>query len=114
MKANILFVGLNPNTNVQEKTPEICTFHGWCFKNKEHQKYLNVETGLLFSRTLIKFLATRLVPLLVFTKRSNLTYVVMLVAVYLIYRNLPQLLSILCLFKLAELMCFHIKCSAKC
>jgi len=28
MKANILFVGLNPNTNVQEKTPEICTFHG--------------------------------------------------------------------------------------
>jgi len=23
MKANVLFVGLNPNTNVQEKTPEI-------------------------------------------------------------------------------------------
>jgi len=22
MKANLLFVGLNPNTNVQEKTPE--------------------------------------------------------------------------------------------
>jgi len=27
MKANFLFVGLNPNTNVQEKTPETCTFH---------------------------------------------------------------------------------------
>jgi len=67
MKANFLFVSSNPNTNVQEKTPEICTFHGWCFKNK---KYLNVETRLLFSPALIKFLATRLVPLLVFTKRS--------------------------------------------
>jgi len=40
MKANILFVGLNPDTNVQEKTPEICTFHGWCIENMEHQKYL--------------------------------------------------------------------------
>jgi len=40
MKANLLFVGLNPNINVQEKTSEICTFHGWCFKNKKHQKYL--------------------------------------------------------------------------
>ena len=60
MKANFLFVGLNPHTNVLEKTPEICTFHGWCFKNKEHQKYLKVETRLLFSPALIKFLATRL------------------------------------------------------
>jgi len=42
---------------------------GWCFKNKE-QKYLNVETRLWFSPALIKFLATRLVALLVFTKRS--------------------------------------------
>jgi len=41
MKANFLFVGLN--TIVQEKTPETCTFHGWCFENKEQQKYLNVE-----------------------------------------------------------------------
>jgi len=70
MKANILFVGLNPDTNVQEKTPEICTFHGWCIENKEHQKYLNVEIRLLFSPAVIKFLATRLVPLLVFAKRS--------------------------------------------
>jgi len=70
MKANFLFVGLNLNTNVQEKTPETCTFHGWCFKNKEHQKYLNVETRLLFSAALIKFLATGLIPLLVYTKRS--------------------------------------------
>jgi len=46
MQGNFLFVGLNPNTNVQEKTPEICTFHGWCFKNKKHLKYLNVGTQL--------------------------------------------------------------------
>jgi len=39
-------------------------------KNKEHQKYLNVETQLLFSPVQINFLAMRLVPLLVFTKRS--------------------------------------------
>jgi len=36
MKANVLAVGLNLNTVVQEKTPETSTFHGWCFKNKEH------------------------------------------------------------------------------
>jgi len=78
MKANFLFVDLNPNTNVQEKTPEICTFHGCCFKNKEHQKYFNVETRLLFSAALIKFLATRLVTLLVFNKRSCFVF-------YLIY-----------------------------
>jgi len=28
MKANFLFVGLNLNTVVQEKTPETSTFHG--------------------------------------------------------------------------------------
>jgi len=27
MKADFLFVGLNLNTIVKEKTPEICTFH---------------------------------------------------------------------------------------
>jgi len=47
MKANFLFVGYL-DTIVQEKTPETCTFHGWRFKNKENQKYLNVETRLLF------------------------------------------------------------------
>jgi len=36
MKANFLVVSLNLNTVVQEKTPETSTFHGWCFKNKEH------------------------------------------------------------------------------
>ena len=36
MKADFLFVGLNLNTIVQEKTPERCALHGWCFKNKEH------------------------------------------------------------------------------
>jgi len=38
MKADFLFVGLNLNlnTSVQEKMPEIFTFHGWYFKNKEH------------------------------------------------------------------------------
>jgi len=36
MKAGLLFVGLNPNTIVQEATPETCTFRGWCFENKEH------------------------------------------------------------------------------
>jgi len=76
MKANFLFVGLNANTNVQEKTLEIRKFHGWWFKNKEHQKYLNVEIRLLFSAALVKFLAARLVPLLAFTKRSfDLVYV---------------------------------------
>jgi len=70
MNTNFLFVDLNPNTNAQEKRPDICTFHGWWFKNKEHQKFLNAEIRLLFSPALIKFLATRLVPLLVFTKRS--------------------------------------------
>jgi len=35
MKADILFVGLNLKTYVQEKTPETCTFHGCCFKNKK-------------------------------------------------------------------------------
>jgi len=34
-ESNFLFVGLNLNAIVQEKTPERCTFHGWCFKNKE-------------------------------------------------------------------------------
>jgi len=63
MKADFLFVGLNLNTIVQEKTLETCTFHGWCFKNKDHYKYLNVETRLLFSPAL----ATRLVALLVYT-----------------------------------------------
>jgi len=33
MKAEFLFVGVNLNTYVQEKTQETCTFHGW---NKEH------------------------------------------------------------------------------
>jgi len=28
LKADFLFVGLNLNTIVQEKTPEACTFHG--------------------------------------------------------------------------------------
>jgi len=74
VKANFLFVDLNPNTNVQEKTPEICTFHRWCFENKEHQKYLHVETRLLFSPAIIKFLATRLVALLVFTKTSSFVF----------------------------------------
>jgi len=96
MKANLLFVGLNPYINVQEKTSEICTFHGWSFKNKKHQKYLNVETQLLFSPAPIKFLATRLVPLLVFTKRSCVLFLIwsmswLFVAVHHIYRNWPSL-----------------------
>ena len=37
MKSYFSFVGLYLNTIVQEKTPETCTFHGWCFKMKEHQ-----------------------------------------------------------------------------
>ena len=53
MKANFLFVGLNLNTIVQEKTAETFTFHRWCFENKEHYKYLNVKTRL-FSPALIK------------------------------------------------------------
>jgi len=86
LKANFLFASLNPNTNLQEKTPEICTFRGWCFKNKKHQKYLNVETGLLFSPALIKFMATRLVPLLVFTKRPFVFDLICVVIVFdLIY-----------------------------
>jgi len=36
MKAHFLFVGLNRNAIVQEKTPETCALHGWWFKNKEH------------------------------------------------------------------------------
>ena len=36
MKADFLFVGLNLNAIVQEKTPETFTFHGWCFENKKH------------------------------------------------------------------------------
>ena len=36
MKAEFLFVGLNLSAIVQEKTPETCTFHEWCFKNKKH------------------------------------------------------------------------------
>jgi len=36
MKGDFLFVGLNLNTIVQQKKPETCTFHGRCFKNKEH------------------------------------------------------------------------------
>ena len=50
MKVNFLFVDLNLSTIVREKTLETCTFRGWCFKNKEHKKYLNVETRLLFSQ----------------------------------------------------------------
>jgi len=37
MKALFLFVDLNLNTIVQEKTSETCTFHERCFKNKEHK-----------------------------------------------------------------------------
>jgi len=40
-------------------------------KNKEHKKYLNVETRLLFSTALMEFLDPRLVALLVFTKKSS-------------------------------------------
>jgi len=36
MKADFLFVRLNLNTVVQGKTPETCTFHGWCFESNEH------------------------------------------------------------------------------
>jgi len=37
MKADFLFAELNLSTYGQEKTPETCTFHGWCFiKNKDH------------------------------------------------------------------------------
>jgi len=127
MKADFLFVGLNMNAMIQEKTPEISTFHVWSFKNKEHQKYLNVETRLLFSPPLIKFLATRLVAPLVFTKRSCGLFVIwsmwwLLVTVHFIYRNWPnfnwlsQFLSIIVSIwaQLSDLMCFHIKCSAKC
>ena len=97
MKADFLFVGWTLNAIVQEKTPETCTFHGWWFENKEHQK-CNVETRLLFSAALIKFLATRLVPLPVFTKRSCALFLTDLcgdwVAVYFIYRNWPSLNSL--------------------
>jgi len=61
LKADFLFVELNLSTNFQAKTPETCTFHGLCFKKKKHQKYLNVETRLLFSPDLMNILATRLV-----------------------------------------------------
>jgi len=37
MKAEFLFVDLNLSTVVREETPETCTFHGWCFKDKEHK-----------------------------------------------------------------------------
>jgi len=68
MKADFLFVGLNLNTYVQEKTPETCTFHGWCFK-KEHEKYLNVEIRLVVVfPSPNKILATRLDALLVLLK----------------------------------------------
>jgi len=70
MKTDFLFVGLNLNTIVQEKTPKPCTFHGCCFKNKKHQKYINVKTRLLFSPALIKLIGMRLVPLQVYTKRN--------------------------------------------
>jgi len=60
MKADFVFVYLNLNTIVQEKKPETCTFHGWYFKNKEHHKYLNVGTRLLFT-PILKFLSTHLV-----------------------------------------------------
>jgi len=65
LKTDFLFAGLNPNTVVQKKTPDKCTFYGCCFKNMWHS---NVETQLLCAAT-IKFLATRLsdcMPLLCF------------------------------------------------
>ena len=61
MKADSLFVGLNLNTYAQAKTLETCTFHGWCFKNKEHEKYLNVETRLVVFSNPIKILVALLV-----------------------------------------------------
>jgi len=36
MEIDLLFVGLNRNTIVQEKAPETWKFYGWCFENKEH------------------------------------------------------------------------------
>jgi len=123
MKADFLYVGLNLDTIVQEKTSETCTFNGWCFINKKHSKYLNVKSRL-FSPALIKFLATCLVALLVFTKRSCALFLIwsmsdeLLVAVYFIYRNWPnlnwfsQFFSIIVSLKLSEWMSFHIKCSA--
>jgi len=36
MKADFLFAGLNLEHNCSGETPETRTFHGWCFKNKEH------------------------------------------------------------------------------
>jgi len=69
----------------------------WMMLYKEGAlKYVNVETRLLFSPALIKFLATRQVALIVFTKRSCALFLIwsmwwLLVAVYYIYRNWPNL-----------------------
>jgi len=91
-ESRLLFVDLNLSTIVREKAPEICTFHGWWFKNRKHKKCLNVETRLLFSPALINFLATRLVALLVFTKTSCGLFLIwsmwwLLAAADFIYRN---------------------------
>jgi len=39
---------INSTSLSRKKTPEKCTFYGWCFKNKRI-KYLNTETWLLFA-----------------------------------------------------------------
>jgi len=96
MNTNFLFVGLNLNTIVQEKTPKTCTFHGWCFENKKHQKYINVETRLLFSPALIKLIGYALgFTASIYQKKLcfafALIYVVIISSSIFIFRNLPNL-----------------------
>jgi len=48
MKADFLFDGLNLNTCVEEKTPETCTFHGWCFKKRSIKNIWMLKLGCCF------------------------------------------------------------------
>jgi len=52
MKADFLFVGLNLNPIVQEKTPETCTSHGWFFKNKKSRSIQNSKNNITETKML--------------------------------------------------------------
>jgi len=49
MKIDIVFAGLNLNIVIEKKTPERCTFYGWCLWKQGTINDFIVETWMLFA-----------------------------------------------------------------
>ena len=100
MKADFLFVGLNLNTTVRRKRQKHARFMDDAVKTRKQGalkifKYWNSVVAFPNANIIIKFLATRLVALLLFTKKSCGLFLIwsmrwLLVVVHFIYRNWPN------------------------